>query len=131
GSVSRSTPATWLQTSSSVALPSSRPRVNAKPELVVASAAKPSASSIRADPTSQGFGMTKGSPTCSAANSFALRCCLLDDTQHHLAVLSSGCAAGKRVACVGKRKDRIDLRQQLACLGELRQLEQLLAVGLD
>jgi hypothetical protein len=46
--------------------PSSRPRVNANPELVVASALKPSASSTRADPGSHGFGITNGSPAWSA-----------------------------------------------------------------
>ena len=47
---------------------SGRPSVKAKPELVVASALNPSASNMRAEPTSHGFGMTKGSPSCSAAN---------------------------------------------------------------
>src|SRR3954449_12170077 len=53
-------------TSSSVTSPSARPSVNAKPELVVASALKPSSSSMRAEPASHGFGMTKGSPSWSA-----------------------------------------------------------------
>ena len=58
-------------TSSSVTPPSRRPSVNAKPELVVASALKPSASSTRAEPASHGFGITNGSPSCSAANAAA------------------------------------------------------------
>src|SRR5690349_24085182 len=41
-----------------------RPSVNANPELVVASALKPSAPSTRAEPTSHGFGITNGSPSC-------------------------------------------------------------------
>src|SRR5436190_4375925 len=56
-------------TSSSVTSPSARPNVNAKPELVVASALKPSSSSMRAEPASHGFGMTNGSPEWSARNS--------------------------------------------------------------
>ena len=55
-------------TSSSAALPSARPIVNAKPELVVASALKPSDSSTFAEPVSHGLGMTNGSPACSARN---------------------------------------------------------------
>src|SRR3954471_17566686 len=56
-------------TSSRVTSPSARPSVNAKPELVVASALKPSSASIRAEPASHGFGMTNGSPEWSALNS--------------------------------------------------------------
>src|SRR4051794_26387699 len=59
---------TCATTSSSVAPPSGRPSVNAKPLLVVASAAKPSDSSTHALPTSQGFGMTNGGPAWSSAN---------------------------------------------------------------
>src|SRR4051812_47297254 len=56
-------------TSSSVTSPSARPSVNANPELVVASALKPSASSMRAEPASHGFGMMNGSPSWRARNS--------------------------------------------------------------
>src|SRR4051794_3767335 len=49
-------------TSSSVTRPSRRPRLNAKPPLVVASALKPSEASTLAEPASHGFGMTKGGP---------------------------------------------------------------------
>src|SRR3954469_2621659 len=59
--------ATCAPTSSSVAAPSARPSVNAKPLLVVASAANPSDSSTRAEPTSHGLGMTKGGPAWSSA----------------------------------------------------------------
>src|SRR4051812_31069679 len=59
-------------TSSSVTSPSARPSVNANPELVVASALKPSSSSIRAEPASHGFGITNGSPSWRARNSAAL-----------------------------------------------------------
>ena len=45
--------------SSSVTVVSDLPRLQAKPELVVASAGKPSISRYRALPTSHGFGMTK------------------------------------------------------------------------
>ena len=64
----RSTASTCRTTSSSAALPSARPIVNAKPELVVASALKPSDSSTFAEPVSHGLGMTNGSPACSARN---------------------------------------------------------------
>ncbi len=47
--------------------------MNANPELVVASALKPSASSTRAEPASHGLGKTNGSPSCRARNSAALR----------------------------------------------------------
>ena len=61
----------WSQLSSSVTFPSRRPRVNAKPELVVAIAWKPSASKTLADPASQAFGMTKGGPAWRARNASA------------------------------------------------------------
>ena len=47
--------------------------MNAKPELVVASALKPSASNTRAEPASHGFGITNASPSWSARKSAALR----------------------------------------------------------
>src|SRR5258705_7497783 len=46
--------------SSRVTAPSGRPSVAAKPPLVVASAAKPSEASSRADPASHGFGSSSG-----------------------------------------------------------------------
>ena len=52
-------------------VPSMRPSVKAKPELVVASALKPSASRTRAEPASQGFGITNGSPSWRARKSAA------------------------------------------------------------
>ncbi len=53
--------------SSRVTAPSGRPSVAAKPPLVVASAAKPSDASSRADPTSQGLGRSSGpGPWCRA-----------------------------------------------------------------
>jgi hypothetical protein len=66
GARSRSSVATCSTTSSSVTLPSNRPSVNAKPELVVASALNPSAAKTRAEPASHGFGITKASPACRA-----------------------------------------------------------------
>ncbi|GEL19528.1 hypothetical protein PA7_33650 [Pseudonocardia asaccharolytica DSM 44247 = NBRC 16224] len=56
-------------------MPSSLPRVAAKPLLVVASAGKPSAASSRAEPASHGLGMSSGRPgTWSArkASTFAV-----------------------------------------------------------
>ena len=47
--------------------------MNAKPELVVASALKPSASNTLAEPASHGFGITNASPSCRARKSAALR----------------------------------------------------------
>src|SRR3954452_20109042 len=54
--------------SSSDTPPSRRPSVNAKPELVVASAWKPSAASTLAEPASHGFGMMNGSLSRRARN---------------------------------------------------------------
>ncbi len=73
--VAKSSAATCSQTSSSVTPPSRRPSVNANPELVVASAEKPSASRTRADPASHGFGITNGSPSCSERNASAFSRC--------------------------------------------------------
>ena len=67
-SVAAVTDAVWAIASSGVTSPSRRPSVNANPELVVASALHPSACITRADPASQGLGMTNGSPACSARN---------------------------------------------------------------
>src|ERR1043166_1449297 len=63
---------TCAATSSSVVLPSLRARGDANPELVGASAWNPNASRTRAEPASHGFGMTNGSPSCSARNASAL-----------------------------------------------------------
>jgi hypothetical protein len=64
-SVIAASAAVWAMTSSSVTSPSRRPSVKANPELVVASALNPSCSSTFAEPASQGFGITNGSPACS------------------------------------------------------------------
>ena len=61
--------------------PSRRPSVKAKPELVVASASKPSAARTRAEPASHGFGMTNGSPSWSALNAAALSNCVVSIPQ--------------------------------------------------
>src|SRR5205085_11363514 len=72
GSVAASARAvTCAATSSSVGCPSRRPSVNANPELVLASALKPSASRARADPASHGFGITNGAPSWRARNASA------------------------------------------------------------
>ena len=55
----------WV-TSASVTRPSWRPSENAKPELVVATARKPSDSSRRAEPASHGLGMTNVPDSCRA-----------------------------------------------------------------
>jgi len=54
--------------------PSRRPRVNARPPLVVPSAANPSLASARAVPASQGFGSTNVPASCSFANATPLLC---------------------------------------------------------
>jgi hypothetical protein len=72
--VAASSAAACATTSSSVAAPSSLPSVNAKPELVLASASKPSAAKIRAEPASHELGMTKGSPSWRALNLVVLSC---------------------------------------------------------
>ena len=59
----------WSSTCSSAAPPSGRPTVHANPELVVASAGKPSCSSARALPASHGFGITKQPDSWSRWNS--------------------------------------------------------------
>ena len=56
----------------SVTPPSGRPRVKAKAELVVARALNPSAVRTLAEPASQGFGMTNGSPRCRSRKRLAL-----------------------------------------------------------
>ena len=59
--------------SSRVTVPSSRPRVAAKPPLVVARASKPQAASRRAEPASHGLGSSSGRPgTCRARNELGL-----------------------------------------------------------
>src|SRR6266849_1387243 len=61
--------AAFTRASSLVTEPSLRPRVAAKPELVVARASKPSDTSNLAEPRSQGFGIRSGSPgRCRARN---------------------------------------------------------------
>ena len=62
--------AAWAIASSRVTDPSRRPRVAAKPLLVVARAWNPSQASSRADPWSQGLGSSRGRPGwCTAASS--------------------------------------------------------------
>src|SRR3984957_17924733 len=59
----------WPRTSSLLMAPSRRPRVAAKPPLVVAIASNPSEANRAADPMSQALGMRSGVPgTCSARN---------------------------------------------------------------
>ena len=59
----------WVRTSSLVMAPSRRPRVAAKPPLVVAMASNPSEANRAADPMSQALGMSSGVPgVCSARN---------------------------------------------------------------
>ena len=78
--------------------------MNARPELVVARAAKPEVASTRAEPASHGFGRTNGSPACSAAKSAPRSAWLrIAHDQHDLAALArlldplEGCArAGER-----------------------------------
>ncbi len=63
--------------SSRVTAPSRRPSVAANPPLVVASAAKPSEASSRAEPASHGFGSSSGSgPSCRARNTRARSACV-------------------------------------------------------
>src|SRR5262245_31709247 len=122
--------ATWSTTSSRVAAPSSRPRVNAKPELVVARARKPRAASTRAEPASQGFGMTNGSPSCSARNASA-RSSIRDDTQHDFSVLAALTDAVEGRPRLFERKDRVERRDQGTGIGAAPKLGELPAVRLD
>src|SRR5947208_2390130 len=83
----------WASASSRVTLPSRRPRVPAQAPLEVASAWKPSPARMRAEPASQGFGITNApGPWCRARKratlSFSLMVCLsgsLDDIDDELA----------------------------------------------
>ena len=81
--------------------PSGRPSVKAKPELVVASALKPSASKTLAEPASQGFGMMNAPRSCSARKSAAFFSCVgckAASSRHH----RSGGA--DEVGIVGRRR---------------------------
>jgi hypothetical protein len=63
--------------------------VNANPELVVASALKPSFARTRAEPASHGFGMTNGSPSWRARKTSPFARC--DETamsQSYIAVIA-------------------------------------------
>lgn len=67
--------------SSWVTWPSRRPRVAAKPLLVLAIASKPSDASSRAEPASQALGCSSGpSPWCSSRNRPALPCSVMAST---------------------------------------------------
>ena len=59
---------------------SARPRVQARPALVVASAWKPSCSRLSATPASQGFGMTKHPLACSRWNASTRSSCTVIGT---------------------------------------------------
>ncbi len=88
GSSTASASARVCSTTSSSATPlSCRPSVNAKPELVVASAWKPSPASTFADPASQGFGMTNGSPSCSVRKRTPFSCWLIIEIASHVVVV--------------------------------------------
>src|SRR3954452_6246076 len=89
-------------TSSSVTSPSARPSVNAKPELVVANALKPSSSSMRAEPASQGLGMMNGSPSWRA---WKLVLCEL---------MLVGCDPPLVTRDIGRTHVHVDLRTDLA-----------------
>ncbi len=67
--VAAASAAVWAIASSAVTPPSRRPSVAANPELVVAMAANPSEANSFAEPASQAFGITSGSPgRCRARN---------------------------------------------------------------
>ena len=72
-SVAATMTAECTMASSRLTEPSLRPKVAAKPELVVARASNPSDASSLAEPRSQGFGIRSGSPArCMARNRCAL-----------------------------------------------------------
>jgi hypothetical protein len=69
----------------------------------VARAGNPRTSRIRAEPTSQGFGITKMSRAWRARNAFPLRSCLAaEDTENDLPTLPSGRAALEHVRASAK-----------------------------
>src|SRR5262245_16871470 len=73
--VARSSARACSTTSSNVVAPSARPSVNANPELVLASAGKPSAASTFAEPASHGLGMRNTPSACSARKASAFSRC--------------------------------------------------------
>src|SRR5262245_33600125 len=126
---------TWSLISSSVTEPSGRPSVNASPELVVASAANPSAAIMRAEPASHGFGITNGSPACSARNASALPSWLAIRRLLHLhddlPSFPAFHAARERALRIGERKHRVDGGPEIATFDETGDLLQLAPVRLD
>ncbi len=79
----------WSSASSRVTWLSALPSVQAKPALVVASAGKPSCSSARALPASQGFGITKHPAACRSRKAATRSFCTVIGTprpgssEHH------------------------------------------------
>src|SRR5438876_174634 len=91
---------------------------------------KPSAASPRAEPASQGFGITNGSPACSARNAAPLSS-VVRDTQHHLAALAALRDTRERGARLLEWEDRVDRGPQLAGVREARELDELLTARPD
>src|SRR5947208_8194716 len=120
---------TW----SSVTSPSRRPCVNANPELVRATALKPSAARTRAEPASHGFGITNGSPAWSARKASPLRwgSCMVVDLDDDLPTFARGHHAFERRPRILQREHRIDRRTHRPICRELGELDQLLAVRFD
>src|SRR6186713_3302956 len=103
-SVTPASVATCWTISSSVTFPSRRPSVNANPELVVASASKPSASNTRAEPASHGFGITNGSPAWSSRKAVAFSCCVLIGDECVLDRAGERVASGRLPVLVASRE---------------------------
>src|SRR6185295_2705151 len=98
--------------------------------LVVASARKPSAASTRAEPASQGFGITNGSPACRARNASAFSS-VVADTKHDLSLFAALADAVEGRACFLEGEDRVDCRGQLSSVCAASELDQLCAIRLD
>ena len=98
-SVAATIAAACPRASSRLTEPSRRPSVAANPELVVASAWKPSAASSFADPWSHGFGSSSGSPgRCSSRNRSAFSCWVVMARRYpgrQLASRTAGCSPSR------------------------------------
>src|SRR5436190_4823441 len=86
----------------------------------------------RAEPGSQGFGVTNGSPVWSTRKASPLRCwsCMVD-LHDDLPTLAGGHDAVERFPCVLQVEHRVDGRTYGPVCGEFGQLDQLLPVVLD
>src|SRR5262249_13816614 len=98
----------WARASSRCTLPSRRPRMPAEAPLEVASAGKPRPARMRAEPASQGVGITRGRPLVKRAEAGGL----VALTRRHdgLLVLRLPAERVGRAARIGPRGEHAGLR---------------------